>query len=121
MSITNLKLHQNMDASRKDIFKPFLYEKCYDVTRTPNKKTPEDASDEIQLIWATSHHRIIFPFNIKDFIYLSKDNPFHSGQLLVNQSTTNISQQIQALRKILSETINDTWIGKVRWIRDCLK
>jgi hypothetical protein len=118
--VTNLKLHLDMDASRKDLYKALL-DKHFDVTRTPNKEIPEDASDEIQLLWATSHQRIIFTFNIKDFINLSKKHPFHAGILLANQSTTNISQLIQVLSKILSEPANETWVGQVRWIQDWLE
>lgn len=115
--VSNLKLHLDMDASRKDLFKA-LVDKKFDVTRTPNKEVPEDATDEFQLLWATSHQRIIFTFNIKDHIYLSKKHPFHAGILLVNQNTTNISQLIQVLSKILSEPTHEIWIGQVRWIRD---
>lgn len=114
--MANLKLHLDMDTSRKDLYKVLL-DKGYDVTRAPNKEIPEDASDEIQLLWATSHQRIIFTFNIKDFINLSKKHPFHAGILLANQSTTNISQLIQVLCIILDDTIDDPWIGQIRWIR----
>jgi len=118
--MTNLKLHLDMDASRKDLHKALL-DKGFDVTRTPNKEIPEDASDEMQLLWATSHQRIIFTFNIKDYINLSKKHPFHAGILLANQSTTNVSQLIQVLSKIMNETTNEAWIGQVRWIRDWLE
>lgn len=116
----NLKLHLDMDTSRKDLCKALL-DKGYDVTRTPNKEIPEDASDEIQLLWATSHQRIIFTFNIKDYINLSKKHPFHAGILLANQSTTNISQLILVLSKILDNTANEIWVGQIRWIQDWLK
>jgi hypothetical protein len=109
-----------MDASRKDLYKALL-EKGYDVTRTPNKELPEDASDEFQLLWATSHQRVLFSFNIKDFINLSKKHPFHHGILLANQSKTSIGQLIQVLSKILSETTDEDWFGQVRWIQDWLK
>lgn len=108
-----------MDASRKDLFKALL-DKGFDVTRTPNEEIPENSSGEIQLMWASSHQRIIFTFNIKDFYNLSKKHPFHSGILLANQSTTSISQLIQVLSKIMSDT-NENWIGQVRWIQDWLK
>jgi hypothetical protein len=116
----NLKLHLDMDTSRKDLYIALL-DMGYDVTRTPNKEIPEDASDEIQLLWATSHQRIIFTFNIKDYINLSKKHPFHAGILLANQSTTNISQLTKVLNKILGDTTDETWIGQIRWIQDWLK
>lgn len=109
-----------MDTSRKDLFKA-LVEKGFDVTRTPNKDMPDDASDEIQLLWATSNQRILFTFNIKDFINLSKKYPQHAGILLANQSATNVSQLIQVLSKVMNETNKEEWIGQVRWIQDWLK
>lgn len=117
--MTNPRLHLDMDTSRKDLYKALL-DKGYDVTRTPNKDMPEDASDEIQLLWATSHQRILFTFNIKDFTILSKKHPQHAGVLLANQSTTSISQLISVLSKVLSETSREDWIGQVRWIQDWL-
>lgn len=116
----DLKLHLDMDTSRKDLYKALL-DKGYDVTRTPNKDLAEDASDEIQLLWATSHQRIIFTFNIKDYINLSKKHPFHAGILLANQSTTNISQLIQVLSEVLADTNNEIWTGQVRWIQEWIK
>ena len=104
-----------MDASRKDLFKA-LSDKGFDVTRTPNKDLQEDASDEIQLLWATSHQSILFTFNIKDFVYLSKKHPFHAGILLANQKGTTVSQLIKVLSTILSETTSEEWIGQVRWL-----
>lgn len=118
--MTDLKLHLDMDASRKDLYKALL-DRGYDVTRTPNNEIAEDASDEIQLLWATSHKRIIFTFNIKDYINLSKKHPFHAGILLANQNTTTISQLIQVLCKVLDDTTDETWVGQVRWIQDWLK
>lgn len=115
--MANLKLHLDMDASRKDLYKALL-EKGYDVTRTPNKDLSEDASDEMQLMWATSHQRVIFTFNIKDYIFLSKKHPFHGGILLANQSKTTIQQLIRVLSKIVAETSNENWVGQVRWIKD---
>jgi len=109
-----------MDTSRKDLYKALL-DKGYDITRTPNQEIPEDTSDEIQLLWATSHQRIIFSFNIKNFIILSRKHPFHAGILLANQSTTTIKQLITVLSKILDETSNETWVGQIRWINDWLK
>jgi len=116
----DLKLHLDMDTSRKDLYKALL-DKGYDVTRTPNKEIPQDASDEIQLLWATTHQRILFTFNIKDFMNLSKKHPYHAGILLANQSSTTISQLIQVLSKILEDTGNETWIGQIRWIQDWLE
>lgn len=115
--MTSPKLHLDMDASRKDLFKALL-DKGFDVTRTPNKDIHEDASDEFQLLWAMSHQRILFTFNIKDFMYLSKKHPFHGGIVLASQKSTIVSQLIAALSKILSETASEDWVGQIRWIQD---
>jgi hypothetical protein len=114
------KLHLDMDASRKDLFKALL-EKGFDVTRTPNKDIQEDASDEFQLLWATSHQRILFTFNIKDFVFLSQKHPFHYGIVLASQKSTTVSQLIVALSIILSETSSEDWVGQVRWIQNWIK
>ncbi len=116
----SVKLHLDMDTSRKDLYKALL-DRGYDITRTPNQDISEDASDEFQLLWATSHQRILFSFNIKDFINLSKKYPLHAGILLANQSSTSVSQLMLVLSKILDDTSNETWIGQIRWIQDWLK
>ena len=118
--MTDPKLHLDMDASRRDLYKALL-EKGFDITRTPNKDIQEDAGDEIQLLWATSHQRILFTFNIKDFVNLAKKHPFHGGILLANQNTTHISQMIYGLSKVLTETTAEQWVGQVRWFRYLLK
>ncbi len=118
--MSKLKLHLDMDASRRDLFKA-LSQKGFDVTRTPNKELQEDASDEYQLLWATSHQRILFTHNIKDFINLARDHPFHSGIILANQNSVHVSQLIAALIRILEETTAESWVGQVRWINDWCK
>ncbi len=114
------KLHLDMDASRRDLYQALL-QKGHDVTRTPNQEIKQDASDEYQLLWATSHRRIFFTFNIKDFIYLAKLHPFHAGILLANQKLTNIAQLIYALDRVLKETTAEEWIGQIRWINNWIK
>jgi hypothetical protein len=118
--MANPKLHLDMDASRKDLYKALL-DRNLDVTRTPNKDMPENASDEFQLLWASAHQRIIFTFNIKDFIKLSKKHPFHAGILLANQKNTNVSELIDLLTKVLTITTPEEWLGQVRWIQDWKK
>jgi hypothetical protein len=111
------KLHLDMDSSRRDVYKALL-DKGYDVTRTPNQDIREDASDEYQLLWATSHQRILLIFNIKDFVNLAKKHPFHGGIILANQHSIPIRQLIFALSRILTETSAESWVGQVRWIQD---
>jgi len=119
MRMSSPKIHLDMDASRRDLYKALL-DKGFDVTRTPNKDIREDASDEYQLLWATSHQRILLTFNIKDFIHLAKKHPFHGGIVLANQNSIQISPLIFALSRILTETNAESWPGQVRWVQDWL-
>jgi len=45
-----------------------LIERGHDVTRTPNNWMALDATDEEQLLGAIAQGRLIFTFNIRDFI-----------------------------------------------------
>ena len=113
--MANPKIHLDMDASRRDLYKALLL-KGYDITRTPNQDVKEDASDEYQLLWATSHHRILFTFNIKDFLNLSKKHPFHSGIILANQKSANLNKLVSELSRVIEETSAESWNGLVRWL-----
>jgi hypothetical protein len=114
------KLHLDMDSSRRDLYKALL-DKGLDVTRTPNKEIQEDTSDEYQLLWTTSHQRILFTFNIKNFVNLAKKHPFHGGVILANQQSIHVSQLIFALSRMMTETTAESWVGQVRWIQDWYK
>ncbi|WP_242027327.1 hypothetical protein [Sphaerospermopsis sp. FACHB-1094] len=57
--MVKLKLHLDADTSSKSLHLA-LVSKGHDVTRTPNDWMPLDASDEIQLLRATSQGRCIF-------------------------------------------------------------
>ena len=111
------KLHLDMDTSRRDVYQALL-NKGQDVTRTPNPDVGQDASDEYQLFWATSHRRILFSFNVKDYIRLAKLHPYHGGILLANQKSTRPAQMITVLDRILNETSAEDWIGQVHWISE---
>ena len=113
------KLHLDMDASRRDLFQALLGQGL-DVTRAPNPNVREDASDEYQLLWATSHQRVIFTFNIKDFVRLAQKHPYHGGIVLANQRSTSVARLIPALSRMLRETQAEDWSGQVRWIQDWL-
>jgi len=110
-----LKLHLDMDASRRDLYQALL-NKGHDVTRSPNQDIKQDASDEYQLLWATSHQRVIFTFNIKDYVNLAKKHPYHSGILLANQKLIHVAQLMTALDRVLTETSPEEWIGQIRWV-----
>ncbi|MBC8507884.1 MAG: DUF5615 family PIN-like protein [Chloroflexi bacterium] len=110
-------LHLDADTSSKALYKALL-ERGHDVTRTPNKWMRRDASDERQLLGATTHGRCIFTFNIRDFIALAEQHPRHAGIILAAQSSWSLATLIDALDRMLSGTNADDWIGQVRWLND---
>jgi uncharacterized protein (DUF433 family) len=93
-----------------------LVARGHDVTRTPNEWMPENASDEMQLLKATAQGRCLFTFNIKDFLSLVIQYPQHRGVILAAQSSWNLSDLIQALDRLLSETQAEDWLGQIRWL-----
>jgi len=86
------------------------------VTRTPNEWMAYEASDERQLLGATTHGRCIFTFNIGDFMALAKKHPQHGGIILAAQSSWRRSELIAALDRLLSETGEEEFVGQVRWL-----
>lgn len=114
------RLHLDADASKKSLHKALL-ERGHDVTRTPNEWMPLDAADETQLLGATMQQRCLFTYNIRDFAPLSRRIPQHGGIILAAQTGLSLSQQIQALDRLLTETDAADWPGQVRWLNDWLK
>lgn len=112
-----LHLHLDADASSKALHKALL-ELGHDVTRTPADWMPLDATDEQQLLGATAQGRAIFTYNIRDFIVLGKRYPNHAGIILAFQKSMNLSETIDALDRVISETEADDWIGQTRWLND---
>lgn len=113
--VSKLLLHLDADTSIKALHTA-LVARGHDVTRTPNEWMPEDASDEMQLLKATDNGRCIFTFNIKDFLSLVIQYPQHRGIILAAQSSWNLSDLIQALDRLLSETQAEDWSGQIRWL-----
>jgi hypothetical protein len=111
------RLHLDADASRKDLHKA-LIAKGHDVTRTPGPGLPLDASDEVQLLWASAHERVSFTFNIGDFLQVSRRITGHRGILLASQQSFSLGELIALLDRVLSETEAGDWIGEVRWLSD---
>jgi len=114
-----LRLHLDADTSNRALYTALL-ERGHDVSRTPNAWMPPDASDEEQLIGATTHGRCIFTFNARDFIPLSRKHPQHGGVILATQKWP-LSALIGALDRLLSETDADDWPGRLRWLKDWMK
>jgi hypothetical protein len=115
--MTTPKLHLDINASRRDLFQALL-SNGLDVTRTPNSDVREDASGEYHLLWATSHQRLLFSFNIKDFVRLAQKHPYNGGIVLASQRSTPVARLIPALNRVLGETKAEEWPGQVRWIQD---
>ena len=88
----------------------------YDVTRTPNEWMPQDASDEAQLLGATAQGRVIFTFNVRDFVIPARRHPRHGGIVLAAQSSWRLADLAPALGRLLSETDADEWPGRVEWL-----
>ncbi len=115
--MTKVKLHLDADTSRKDLWNAL--QSCgHDVSRTPAGGLPLDASDEFQLLWATGQGRVLFSFNIRDYMMLAKRYPDHAGIVFASQREFSLSQLIQSLDRMLNETEADEWPGQVRWLTD---
>ena len=111
------RLHLDADASRKDLHAA-LISKGHDVTRTPALGLALDASDELQLLWASAHDRVLFTFNIGDFLQLVRRIPEHQGILLASQQSHPLRELIALLDRALTETQAEDWVGQVRWLSD---
>lgn len=111
------RLHLDADASIKAVYHA-LRERGYDVTRTPNDWMPFDADDREQLLGASAQGRVLFTFNIRDFLVLAKGYSTHHGILLAVQSRWTIHDLIESLDNALTQTEDADWLGAVRWLND---
>jgi Domain of unknown function (DUF5615) len=98
-----------------------LLARGHDVTRTPTEWMPADASDEMQLLRATARGRILFTFNIRDFMALAELHPLHAGVVLAAQQSWTLAGLIAALDHLLDSTTAEIWVGQVRWLNDWKK
>lgn len=110
-----LRLHLDADTSKKSLLKA-LTEIGHDITRTPNEWMALDATDLEQLLGATAQGRVLFPFNVRDFMALAKRYPVHAGILLSAQKP--LSEILPALARMFDETTAEEWQGHVRWLND---
>lgn len=115
--MTKPRLHLDADTSKKAL-QWALLERGHDVTRTPNEWMSFEASDEQQFLGATAQGRIIFTHNIRDFLLLANRYSSHTGLILSTQRSLKLSEVIEALDRLLSETEAEEWIGQVRWLND---
>lgn len=109
------RLHLDADTSLKALYSA-LVARDHDVTRTPTDWMPPDASDEAQLLGATAQGRVIFTFNVRDFLALARRYPHHHGIVLAAQSSWSLAALIAALDRLLTETEDEDWVGQVRWL-----
>ncbi len=107
-NVARPKLHLDADTSIKTLYRT-LRDQGFDVTRTPSEWMPSDASDEAQLLGATAHGRSIFTFTVRDFMILAKKHDHHNGIILAAQKSWQLSDLIQALTRLLSETQARDW------------
>lgn len=115
--MTKPRLHLDADTSIRALQKA-LCDRGHDVTRTPNEWMPLDADDRTQLLGAAAQGRILFTFNIGDFITLTEKYPEHQGIVLAAQNRWILHQLIDALDRLISETNTDEWTSQVRWLND---
>ena len=115
--MTRPRLHLDADVSRKALLEA-LIRRGHDVTRTPQGDLPDNADDDYQLLWATGQGRIIFTNNIRHFIHKTNKFPNHTGIVLAHRDSFTISQLIDILDRMLSETTAEEWVGQVRWLSD---
>ena len=78
-----------------------------------------DANDTEQLLGATAQGRVIFTFNVRDYMELAKRYPHHAGIVLSAQKP--MPELLPALEMMLNETNAQDWIGQVRWLNDWMK
>jgi hypothetical protein len=77
---------------------------------------PLDASDEAQLLGANRQGRVLFTFNVRDFIRLAARYPHHAGIVFAHQESWMLPALIAALDNMLNSTDESEWIGQVRWL-----
>ena len=112
------RLHLDADTSKKSLLKALL-ERGHDVTRTPNEWMKLDADDTRQLLGATAQGRVVFTFNVRDYMELAKRYPHHAGVLFSAQKP--LPELLPALDMMLNETEAADWIGQARWLNYWMK
>ena len=78
----------------------------------------ESASDLEQLLGATAQGRVLFTFNVRDFVLLSRRFPDHGGVIVAAQQHWRLPDLIAALDRMLQETEPAALRGHVCWLND---
>jgi hypothetical protein len=68
------------------------------------------------LLGATAQGRIIFTFNVRDFMLLATRHPRHGGIVLAAQSSWRLGDLAAAVDRLLAETDATDWPGRVEWL-----
>lgn len=110
-----IRLHLDADASRKALHRALL-DRGHDVTRTPCDWMELDADDAIQLLRAGARGRVLFTFNIGDFMALHEENPGHRGILLAAQASWSLSSLVHSLDHFLSKAEAGEMEGRIAWL-----
>lgn len=75
-----------------------------------------DADDAVQLRRSAARDRVIFTFNIRDFMILHGESPDHAGILLTTQTGWTLSELIGALDRFLLEVEPAEMARQVAWL-----
>ena len=110
-----IRLHLDADTSRKALWRA-LVARGHDVTRTPNEWMPFDADDWTQLSLSSRRGRVLFTFNIRDFVSLHEQNTNHCGILLAAQQSWTLSDLIDTLDRFMKEADAAAMVGRVAWL-----
>lgn len=108
-------LHLDADNSIRQLQRTLVV-RGHDVTRTPNDWISQEADDEAQLLGATAQGRVIFTFNVRDYIALAGRHPHHGGITLAGQRQWTWSVLIATLDRMLTETTAEEWLSQVKWL-----
>ncbi len=109
------RLHLDADTSIRQLQRA-LAERGHDVTRTPIEWISQAADDAAQLLGATGQGRVIFTFNVREYLALAERYPHHSDIMLVAQRHWMLSALITALDQMLTATTAEEWMGQVNWL-----
>jgi len=115
--VSKPRLRLDADASSKALADA-LRARGHDVTRTPTERAPVDASDEEQVLSATTRGRCLFTFNVRDYLTLAERHPQHAGIILAFQRSWSLTELVKALARLLSAGDSQEWVGRVRWLND---
>jgi predicted nuclease of predicted toxin-antitoxin system len=98
-----IRLYLDENAMDDRLVRP-LHDQGVDVT-TVREANLLRASDEQQLLYATQHGRVIYSYNVKDFMalhnkFLEQELP-HAGIILAHEQRLSIGEQLRAILRLI--------------------